>query len=1132
MLRASLRIALVVLIVFGCGACSSNRLTVLMPSERFPGTDEQFVSAVKASLENQGFAVTMVDAEAMTKELARTTKAGRLLVLPNSACFPVQAKPSLEAYLKAGGNLLTIGGPALSRQVARVDGQWVTQAMLVDKLMVRAPNQTIIDFGKMDISKIQRDSGTPETEVRIRVVDSGVREAPKGLEVHVASLTFWEFQLVPLTKPFPASDTVTSFWAKGSSNAKQLKVGWMDGEKSNWQAVIDLTPQWKRYIITSDMLKHRGEDEESDKKAPPKFDIRKVKAFKVGLENHDVRENDEPATFWISDVGSMTNPAGDADFGQPTLETISPSYKTYATVAEAYVPTHGAYAGLADSKVFDGPIKTVCSIPRFRGLGFNKTAPHRWIPWLAAKRSDGHIGGAAAAMWVQDDETYKGSIWATFGIEDDAFVATHRSEIAEQIAAMAKRMDDGMFLLSAGTDHASYFDGTPNVGAVVIDLGGRGGAVRVKSSITSDPAYINGQKSVAERVLESSFSLTGRRTVREMGEVKNLPAGFYVATTSLYRGGELIDEIRQPFSVVDSKPVDPAELVTIKGDQFHYKGKPWYSLGINYRPIYTAAMEEGPFWEYWTSNRQYDAEIVDIELDLMKKIGLNTAAIIYPDKKPSVAPALVDFMERAHRHGLKCHVYIEGLEPFNQKPEKTVRLIEEARLWERPAMFAYDTGWEVRMGREKKRALLNAQWTRWIENRYGSLQEAEKDWGFTLRREAEGNVCGPTDEQVCADGPWNRMVAAYRRFCDDVYSRRYMKTAATIRGLDHDHPIGVRSGFDGTGTTSFYALPIMPVDLFSGAKHLDYVSPEGYNFRGKEQAFREGGFTTVYGKFASGGKPVYWAELGCSALPATDEKLEEQRKYYEKIYRTFYETRSAGSAAWWWPGYLIWENSDFSIINPDFSLRPAAREFTKMSKLVNDPVPAKEPDYWIEINRDPHAIGYAAILKEKRAEYGKAILEGKTVGLRTKGTGTDSSNFPQVAVGDTALNGRNPPKFLNGEFNSLEIQDATGKWVAVEDGGSVSVKAGAPVYARASLGNIAESTWLGSKAGAVMLKAGSGNGVVLAPIAKDTPFLSDAQVAAFKVTDSVDGATSVGFQLVVGQIFFGEKRYVTLVPAK
>ena len=1116
-------VALMSAILLAAGACHANRLDVLLLNENFPGSDQEFVNTLKASLEAQGFAARQIGASDLSGLSDKSDKKNQLLLLPNSACFPAADIPALKTYLSEGGNILTIGGPPFSRQVVKLDGEWLTQQMLLDKLTAMPSGETILDFGQFTPSKDYRDTGTPETEPKVSTMPSGVDGAGMAMEVSLPSCKFWEFQDIPITKPFPASETATTFWAKGTPNAEKLMVAWIDSDGARWNTSIELTPSWKRYALASDQFAHwHGPGGPDDR-----LQTQKIVKFKIGFENHNLRDPNKPVTFWISDVRSMPNPAGSTDFTQPTLETLSPAYKTYATTAAAYVPTLGSYDGLSAEPVLKGKINTVCSLPRYRGLGFNKTAPHRWIPALAVKMDDGHIGGAAAALYVQDDETYKGSVWATFGIEDADVLTSHRQTIADEAVKLVKRIDDGIYLLSGGTDRASYFEETPVAGAVVLNLGGKNGPVDVTCNIAPDPEYAG--KMPALR-LSGSFALPDKRTICELGPVNGLKPGFYVATTSMYRDGKLMDEIRQPFSIVESKPVDKSELVTIEGDQFIYKGEPWYSLGINYRPIYVASMEEKPFWKYWTHPDQYDAEIVEMELDLMNKIGLNTVALIYPDID-TVPPAFVDFMERAHKHGLKCHVYIAGLEPMFPSPEKAVKLIKAARLWERPAMFAYDTGWEVRLGNEAKRQGADSAWKRWIEDRYGSVENAEKDWDFTLRKGPEGRVHSPTDEQVSEDGPWRRTVAAYRRFWDDRLSRRYMATAQVIDSVDPYHLVGVRSGFGGTGTSAGYALPVMPVDLWSGAKHLDYISPEGYNFSGDQQSFREGGFTTLYGKFASGGKPVYWAELGSSASPnPTAETLEAQREYYEKIYNVFYETRSAGSAAWWWPGYLIWEKSDFAVINPDFTLRPAALEFTKMAKTATKPYPSKAPNYWIDIDRDPYVRGYAGMLAEKRAEYGKAVGDGKTVGLRTEGTGTDTSNFPKVAIGGTPLNGKNAPKFLNCEFNSLEIRDANGKWVALDDGDKVTVKAGAPIYARASLGNTAETKWLASNNGKVYLKAALGDYKALGPIAKDTPFLSDADVPEFKLSDGITAETRTSFQLVVGDIIFGEKRYVTLVP--
>ncbi|MDH7481283.1 MAG: hypothetical protein QHH26_04795 [Armatimonadota bacterium] len=1103
----------------------TSKMAVLVLAEQFPHTDTAFIKALTSSLKAQGFATKPVSADTLASELSNNDER-RLLILPNSAYFPVDAKQALVNYVTHNGNLLTIGGPPLSKQVVRLEGKWLTQQMLLDKLATMQMGEKVLDFNKVKWSNEFRDTGTPDTKVEARTVPTNISEAPFALELKAPSVRFWEFQDIPIQKSIPPNETVTTFWAKGNKNARKCIVAWLDSDGARWYTNIELTTSWKRYALTADLFVHwKGPGGPDDR-----FQPQKAVKFKIGFENHNLHDREKPAMLWISDVHTMPNPAGNPDFTQPLLETLSPSYKTYRTTGEALIRTFGSYYDLPSEPALKGPVSVVCSLPRYRGLGFNKTAPHRWIPQLAVRMADGHIGGAAAALYVQDDEQYCGSIWATLGIDDPDFLASHRQEIVNEVVKLVQRIDQGIFLLAGGTDHASYFEEVPTVGAVVLNLGSLQRQVSVECKIADDPEYSKAKPAKPPLYAKKSLFLSEKRNIIEVGSFPNLAPGFYVVTTSLYVDGKLIDQIRQPFSIVESKPVDKNEIVTIKGDQFIYKGKPWYSLGINYRPIYVAAMESGPFWEHWCHPNQYDAEIVEIELDLMNKIGLNTVSLIY-ENPVEIPYAFVDFMERAHKHGIKCHVYIAGLEPLWPKPEKALELIKKARLWERPAMFAYDTGWEVRIGREERRRLFDAEWKRWIEDQYGSVENAEKDWQFTLRKKPDGGVHGPTDEQVSSDGPWRRMVAAYRRFWDDRLSRQYMKTAQVIRSIDPYHPISVRSGFGGTGTMAAYALPQMPVDLCSGAKHLDFISPEGYNFAGDMQSFREGGFTTLYGKFVSGGKPIYWAELGYSASPnPTPETLEAQREYYEKIYKVFYETRSAGSAAWWWPGYLIWEKSDYAVINPDFTLRPAAFEFTKMAKMAAKPYPLKKPDYWIEIDRDLHTIGYAGILAAKRAEYGMAVSKGKTVGLRTKGTGTDSSNFPRIAVGGTPLNGNNPPKFLNAEFNSLEIQDASGKWIKVEDGDKISIKSNTPIFARASLGNTNEVKWLAKGESAVYLRAIIGESKVLAPISQDTPFLCDAEVRAFKLSDGITTETLVSFQMVTGDIAFGEKRYVSLLP--
>ncbi len=157
--------------------------------------------------------------------------------------------------------------------------------------------------------------------------------------------------------------------------------------------------------------------------------------------------------------------------------------------------------------------------------------------------------------------------------------------------------------------------------------------------------------------------------------------------------------------------------------------------------------------------------------------------------------------------------------------------------------------------------------------------------------------------------------------------------------------------------------------------------------------------------------------------------------------------------------------------------------------------------------------------------------------MRSPGTGSDSSQTPVLAVGNRPYNGHNPPKYLDAEFNQLQVLDSNSRWQDVRNGATVTVTADTPIKVRASVGNIQEATWLapagaGSKAGAVYLSAALGSGLSFRqPIRSDTPYLADADLGEFTMPPVVHGQTQVVLQMTAaGRAWFGEKRNLTFVP--
>jgi len=232
------------------------------------------------------------------------------------------------------------------------------------------------------------------------------------------------------------------------------------------------------------------------------------------------------------------------------------------------------------------------------------------------------------------------------------------------------------------------------------------------------------------------------------------------------------------------------------------------------------------------------------------------------------------------------------------------------------------------------------------------------------------------------------------------------------------------------------------------------------------------------------------------------------------------------------------ERSDFGIISPDGRPRPAAECIRRYSPRIRRARSRPRPDTWLLYDRDAHCGGYWYFLfHEGAAAWARADKAGKHLGFRSEGTGTTSLNTPLAAVGNRPCTGRNPPKFLDAEFNTLQILDATGHWREASDGVRIQVRRGRPVQARISLGNIQEATWIapahaGGKPGGVYLASTNRSELtVRLPLPADTPYLGDADFGEAPLTPGIDRVRKVELRLVAaGRTGFGEKRTFTLVP--
>jgi hypothetical protein len=349
--------------------------------------------------------------------------------------------------------------------------------------------------------------------------------------------------------------------------------------------------------------------------------------------------------------------------------------------------------------------------------------------------------------------------------------------------------------------------------------------------------------------------------------------------------------------------------VKIEGSRFVRDGREIIVSGINYFPAYYPAL----YPDSWLTKRNYRPDLIEDELSGIEKLAFNLVSIQgFPaDLRPSEQDCsnLRDFLGRAKRHRLLVNLYIGdgGLVPIAD-PEKLTVIPGDCKLAGNPTLFAYDIAWEPRFGPAARRNALLQPWLRWLTVSYGSIEAADENLG--------GTHAMPTDVELCVEAPSVR-VSAFQRFLDDTLSHNYRDVRAALLRVDSRHLIGVRSGYGGNGSRS--ACGLAPVNLRAGAKHLDFISPEGYalDTSDSNNMLNRGAFTTAY---ADVGKPILWAEFGINVDRSCVYCSEDvQASFFSNMWELVRHGNANGAIAWWFVGVrpqapLDGERSDFGIV--------------------------------------------------------------------------------------------------------------------------------------------------------------------------------------------------------------------------
>jgi hypothetical protein len=1084
--------------------------------------DKEVIAHYERTFSEAGFHVTKISLDDPMDSAVLAPENFDFMVVTDMRLFPDGYIFPFMRYLQAGGKLIAFGAPAFQQQVWRSGDRWVTEESYSEALAEVEPENILFDFEDGSLTGWHRGAHNPEKLTDHIISPSG--KNGKCLSVKIHELDGWDTYIRPIEPEYAElipKDALTIFWAKGDENTQHIIVEIQERDMSRWIATIRLQTEWKKYVLsTTDFEYWRDNPSEGRGGRNDRLHPENASMISFGVaQGFAPYGTGESYAYWIDDIGFAKN----LETAPPRryvlrLPCISPAYKIYQ-LGEINELWHSAPYTQDEEPVSVHIENAWFPMPRHHGSGFNRNRRKRFIPILDAKHEDGTYRGSVCNMLINIDELWFPSAWITVGTaEKDALTS---DEITETVINAAQRLIQGVFLAEAGVEYYSYYPGeTMKVGARLFDISQNTQKMTLRMSIIN-PEGIGSIifEQEAEPILE-----------KEM-EAPDDPGSEWFIKTELILDGKMMDTIQQRFSVLANPKEETSEFVAISGGDFYLNGEKWYPYGINYWPCYIAGDEP-----YKRFNRWYNPELIERDLEQMKAMGMNMVSIqstTFDDSRD-----FLDFLARIYRHGIRVNLFIHGSDPLRFNHDLVERQIKGWKLDTNPAVFAYDLAWEHKLGQYVSRKQWDEEWADWILERYGDINSAEKDWGFSVPRSGE-NITGPSDEQLTNDGSWRVMVAAYRRFVDDLLSWKYRRAVKSVKEMAPNQLISVRMGYGGTGPCH---PGVFPVDLRSVAKHLEFLSPEGWGMNGTREQVLSGGFTTAYSDWASRGKPCFWCEWGMNIWNKAEvrpdpERIEEQGRQYHYFSEMFLCSGANGQAAWWLPGgFRVGENSDFGILSPDASWRPACHVIKEWASKLKEPRERPEPDRWITIDRDSHPGGYWHVYNTHKDEYARVLLDGHLAGVRTAGTGTTSRNTPLVAVGNTKYNGSNPPKYLNAEFNSLEVKNAGGEWVAVSDGDTVKVKPGDTVIVRASVGNTGEAEWIAPsevQSGDVYLSSRTAENFNPGLISADTPYLGDAIIKPFVLIDSISGKMTVEFEMTAHKrAWFGEKISVTFSMLK
>ena len=1054
-----------------------------------------------------------------------------LVVVAGVDSMPADAKTAIENYMNQGGRLLTLGGPAFESTLYEFDGAWYDRddyLATVVKNLGSANKQTLIDTSSSAItSKFTRSTDTAANGYTLRWGNYGLAGSAGQLFHEVNNLSGWEnivYRFDSTVQIEGSGLSAICFWAKAmDDHTDSLYVEVTDGNGSRWMTAVPLTEEWGYKVIVPTDFKWW---QDSTAPADDIPDLNDLKRIAVGFARSGQTISQGHHSYCVADFILAAAPEIAADT-HLTLDTLAPIY-------ELYPITNGAELVTTENQVFVSDRNYVLSDeiischPGRQGLGFGNHRASRFVPLIEVKDEKGLHSGYAAWMHIFSSTnatvngSKEGSMLACFSSVSSEF---YNADGVAAIVETAKAMTRDVFLVEGGTNEFIY-------------------AVEDTDTITAGLSYVNlsgkdveGLKLAVElyqgnKLLETISSDTVsvnqvRNQISQMSKSYDVSKGQPDrAVAMLLLNGKIVDKIEQ--EIAFWAPKENPSFIYIEDGYFKKDGEIVNFFGVNYMPSYGIAEPNGTYFENYVMRAAYDPTVIENDLDRIVDLGMNSVSVFVHYQYAIDNNNMLHLIQLCEERGLYVNLSIRDVcYPLkNYKEAETEKLITYQHFHENDNVYAYDIAWEPRIGdyddsRYIGRKSYDAAWLEWIKVQYGSLAAAEKAWGVTLTKTAEGAPYVSDDILNSTDTKYLKVTSAYYRFLDDHIAKVMNEGILHMQSIAPDQMITFRASMSGSGLrTSGYKPSTHCFDFSYLASTLAYMEPEGYSLGPSPAYALQIAIANAYARYVQPDSPVVWKEFGQQVwskgndytnFDPNEGALRHAYNYYDYTLEYCLNSYTSGMYCWYFAGgFRINENSDYGILNPDGSDRAVTtllREYAP--KFINQGERPKA-EVLIEVERDNQVGGMFGIYEAAKNEARAAYDAGKFFEF-VDANMDEAYDLPYAdevykdAVADAKTdNGLYPLRYVNGMIKDVNF---------VTEGGKT--------YAEVLICNTKQSIW---RAGTVSIVACDGSDIAVDyTINEDVDYLENVTVKF-----EISGKGNVALRFEIEGVKFGSLYQTTL----